>query len=94
MLTQAIKMQSEAALAALLQIGANPNALNRKGVSPISAAAHKGTISLMVLLVNAGADVNAVNLSGSTALIQVECSKSFTFSSFSSIFFFNISLYD
>ncbi len=38
---------------------------------PISAAAHKGDTSIMELLIAKGAIVDALNISGSTALIQV-----------------------
>ena len=59
------------AVDALLTYGADPNLASRKGVTPISAAAHKGNIPMMQRLILAGAAVNAVNQSGSTALIQV-----------------------
>jgi ankyrin repeat protein len=55
----------------LIKAGADPNILSKKGVSPISAAAHKGNLSIMQVLIDSGANVNAVNSSGSTALIQV-----------------------
>lgn len=51
--------------------GADPNLPSKKGVTPISAAAHKGNVQLMQLLIEAGATVNSANASGSTALIQV-----------------------
>lgn len=38
---------------------------------PISAAAHKGDTSIVELLLKKGAQVDALNFSGSTALIQV-----------------------
>ena len=47
-----------------------PNQVNKRGVTPISAAAHKGSIGLLAALVDGGADVNFPNASGSTALIQ------------------------
>jgi ankyrin repeat protein len=56
---------------ALINAGSDPNLSSRKGVTPISAAAHKGNIIIMEKLIIAGAAVNAVNQSGSTALIQV-----------------------
>jgi hypothetical protein len=58
-------------VAALLEAGCNPNLHNKKGVMPISAAAHKGDIHIMELLISKGALVDALNVSGSTALIQV-----------------------
>jgi ankyrin repeat protein len=69
-LTHCIKLQNVAAVEVLLQCGADPNLHNRKGVSPISSAAHKGNLAIMQLLIDHGAIVNAVNQSGSTALIQ------------------------
>ena len=54
----------------LLAAGINPNAPNQKGVTPISAASHKGDTDIIQMLVDAGASVNAMNSTGSTALIQ------------------------
>lgn len=70
-LTHAVKVQNSAAVAALLEAGADPNFANKKGVTPISAAAHKGNTEIMRSLIDAGSNVNACNSSGSTALIQV-----------------------
>lgn len=70
-LTHSIKTQNEDAVRVLLLAGADPNAPSRKGVAPISAAAHKGNIPIMEMLIEAGAVVNAMNSTGSTALIQV-----------------------
>jgi ankyrin repeat protein len=56
---------------AILSSGVDPNMANRKGITPISAAAHKGNIQILSALIQAGAEVNGVNMSGSTALIQV-----------------------
>jgi uncharacterized protein len=64
-------VQNSAAVAALLEAGADPNFANKKGVTPISAAAHKGNTEIMRSLIDAGSNVNACNSSGSTALIQV-----------------------
>ena len=57
-------------VAALMNAGAKPNFMNRKGITPISAAAHKGNTDVMQILIDGGADVNMLNSSGSTALIQ------------------------
>jgi len=69
-LTSCIRSLNIPAVEALIRAGADPNLPSRKGVTPISAAAHKGNISLMQLLIDAGAAVNSLNSSGSTALIQ------------------------
>lgn len=71
MLTHCIKHQFVEAVEELIIAGADPNLSSRKGVTPISAAAHKGNIRIMEKLMMAGAAVNAINQSGSTALIQV-----------------------
>ena len=47
-------------------------------VTPISAASHKGNIAIMQLLIDHGAAVNALNISGSTALIQVRIHTLYT----------------
>ena len=70
-LIAAIKSLNSIAVSALLDAGCDPNAINKKGVTPISAAAHKGDTNIIQLLIRKGALVNAVNNSGSTALIQV-----------------------
>lgn len=61
---------NEDAVSGLLDAGINPNAPNQKGVTPISAASHKGSTIIIQKLVDAGASVNAINTTGSTALIQ------------------------
>ena len=70
-LTHVVKMQNTDAVLALIKTGVDVNTPNRKGITPISAAAHKGNVSIMESLIRAGAHVNALNSSGSTALIQV-----------------------
>lgn len=70
-LTHCIKVQNVAAVEVLLKLGADPNQTSRKGVAPISGAAHKGNVAIMKLLIEAGAAVNSTNSTGSTALIQV-----------------------
>lgn len=69
-MTHSIKTQNVDAVEVMLAYGADPNVPSRKGVAPISAAAHKGNTVIMQLLINAGAVVNAMNSTGSTALIQ------------------------
>lgn len=69
-LVQAIKMISADAVEALIGAGADPNKATKKGVTPISAAAHKGNVPIMKILLRGGAQVNLVNPSGSSALIQ------------------------
>ena len=69
-LTHAIKNSNLAAVQSLLAAGADANLINKKGVTPMSGAAHKGNIVIMQLLLDYGANVNLLNTSGSTALIQ------------------------
>mmetsp|Transcript_25235 Transcript_25235/g.42570 ORF Transcript_25235/g.42570 Transcript_25235/m.42570 type:complete len:814 (+) Transcript_25235:105-2546(+) len=66
----AIRNLNTPAVYGLLAAGINPNAPNQKGVTPISAASHKGDTDIIQMLVDAGASVNAMNSTGSTALIQ------------------------
>lgn len=53
----------------LLKEGANPNAVNDYGATPLSEAAISGNPVVLSALIKAGADVNAVNPSGQTALM-------------------------
>jgi ankyrin repeat protein len=66
-----VKIQNPAAVKSLIKAGADVNYPSKKGVTPISAAAHKGNVVIMQMLIEAGAGVNQENISGSTALIQV-----------------------
>jgi hypothetical protein len=74
-LTHTIKIQNVSAVSVLLNCGADPNMPSRKGITPISVAAHKGNIYIMQMLIDKKVSVNAVNTSGSTALIQVQHNK-------------------
>lgn len=65
-----IRQRNEMAVAALCEAGVDVNLCNRKGVTPISAAAHGGQVEIMKHLIRSGALVNAVNASGSASLIQ------------------------
>lgn len=71
MLTYCVKIQNVAAVEVLLRHGADPNTTSRKGVAPISGAAHKGNVAIIKMLIDSGAAVNSTNSTGSTALIQV-----------------------
>ena len=71
-LTFAIRTQNADAVDALISHGANVNAANARDVTPLSAAAHKGNLRVMLALMHAGALVDGVNSTGSTALIQVQ----------------------
>ena len=55
----------------LIRSGSDPNLINRKGVTPISVAAHRGNVKIIQTLISVNANVNSLNTSGSTALIQV-----------------------
>lgn len=70
LLTHAIRQQNIKAVLGLLVAGADSNLLNRKGVTPISVAAHKGKVEIILALIEFGSNVNALNATGSTALIQ------------------------
>lgn len=70
LLTLAVRNVNVDAVSEILKYGVDPNAANKKGITPISAAAHKGNLSILAALICAGAEVNALNTSGSTALIQ------------------------
>jgi ankyrin repeat protein len=70
LLTHCIKLQSIKAVEVLLKCGADANQQNRKGVAPISVAAHKGNVPILKLLIQFGGVVNAINNSSSIALIQ------------------------
>ena len=70
MLIVAIRGRNEDAVEELCMAGVDVNIPNRKGITPISAAAHKGRAAILQMLIDAGALVNAVNSSGSAPLIQ------------------------
>lgn len=54
----------------LIAQGADVNSPNVRDITPLAAAAHKGNVGIMTVLLNAGALVNGLNSNGSTALIQ------------------------
>eukprot|EP01031_Cornospumella_fuschlensis_P028574 gene28574-34495_t len=71
LLTYCIRFQhTPTTVQRLLHCGADPNIQSRRGITPISVAAHKGSVEIVQMLIDKGATVNAVNTSGSTALIQ------------------------
>ena len=55
--------------AVLLKAGANVNAVNRYGVSPLVQACKNGNAGMVKLLLDAGADVNATLKGGETTLM-------------------------
>ena len=59
----------------LLEAGANPNAVSPKGDTALHIAAHDGKLEPLRELVAGGADVNARNAAGQTALQLVETMK-------------------
>ena len=65
----AIRAGDPVPLNILLDDGVNPNAADSRGVTPLMNAAAIGSLESMELLVKRGADVNAQNASGSTALM-------------------------
>ena len=52
----------------LIKAGANPNATNKEGMTPLCVAAKEGRPEMARLLVKAGADLNATNKDGTTPL--------------------------
>lgn len=56
-------------IAHLLAAGANPNAVDFQGATPLMYAAEVGTMELLRALLAAGADVNAQDAKGRTALM-------------------------
>ena len=70
LLIYAVKVMKVNCVLALLAAGADKNEPNKKGVTPISAAATKGITEIIEPLIDAGAQVDELNQSGSTALIQ------------------------
>ena len=71
LLIHAVKNQNLEAVLALLEHQVDPNEVNKKGVTPISAAATKGGIEIIEPLIRYGAKVDSLNTTtGSTALIQ------------------------
>jgi ankyrin repeat protein len=67
----AAKAEHEEAVAALLAVpDTQVNWQSSKGITAISAAAHKGRIGIVQQLIDARADVNIESNNGSTPLIQ------------------------
>lgn len=66
-----IRASNVAKVEKLLLSGCDPNMLSGRGVTPISAAARTGNLEVTQLLLDYGADIDAVSTSGTTALIQV-----------------------
>ena len=64
-----IRQNDLAKLERLLGAGASANAGDDRGVTPLMYAATAGSVDAMKLLINKGADVNAANSFGSTALV-------------------------
>jgi hypothetical protein len=58
-----------AAIAALIAAGANPNAVNKRGVSPLHVAVRTRSAAAVRTLLEHGADSTAKNKSGSTPML-------------------------
>jgi ankyrin repeat protein len=68
-LYSAIRSNDLRQVKALLDEGASASEAGPDGITPLMAAAEAGSVDAMKLLIERGADVNAKNTSGSTALI-------------------------
>lgn len=68
-LADAVQANSEEAVAALLAKGANPNAANRYGITPLWLAATNGSAVVTRMLLKAGADAKAKLPHGETTLM-------------------------
>jgi ankyrin repeat protein len=65
----AIRSNDLARLEAMLKEGSSPNLADNRGITPLMYAATVGSADAMKLLIAKGADVNAKNAFGSTALM-------------------------
>ena len=69
-LFQAIQEASPARIEALLSEGADVNARDNNGLTPLMVVAFLGRVDIVRLLLQKGADVNARDLQGEGALIK------------------------
>jgi ankyrin repeat protein len=65
----AIRANDLTGLKAMLDQGASPNTPDARQITPLMVAAEVGSLDAMKMLIARGADVNAQNTSGSTALM-------------------------
>jgi uncharacterized protein len=72
----AVYWNDEAAVKALLSAGANVDAANRYGVTPLSQASINGNAQIVEALLKAGADANTFQAEGQTALMSAARSGS------------------
>lgn len=69
-LTTAIKYKNREMAELLINKGADVNAVNIEGRTPLINAARSGVKEIVELLINNGADVNAVDIYGTTPLME------------------------
>ena len=70
-----IKNENQQLAMQTLQLGGNPNILNRKGNTPLIIASKKGNLKLVLVLLDAGAKIGIFNNFKSSALIEAAKKK-------------------
>ena len=77
-LSYAVENNNREMVAVLLSAGANPNAINRRGETPLMHLSSEANVDLIRDLIAAGAEVNAHDESAQTALTRAVAHSKFT----------------
>jgi ankyrin repeat protein len=77
-LSYAVENNNREMIQLLLSAGANPNATNRRGATPLMYLTSEANVELIRDLIVAGADLNAHNESGETPLMRAVAHSSFS----------------